>query len=256
VGALWARTRGGVGLACRKRDAHDAAVTCEPPAYRVGALYVYSCVLLQLAVTFGLSRHGVKTRLIGEVDPTLKPILFRPPVNMPRRDVYGTRGKRRHGACGGRATSGNAHTRQNIASAEASTSELCVWRASAPVTPSSGVRYQHTYQSWGSTPVQRSADRRTVERIERTTTVQYSSRAYTGQAVPREDDGARDARQGASGRHAEGESPKRDVNQPPSKPEASVLCVRRSAARAPRGLLAKPAAISMSGMQTRNARKV
>ena len=135
----------------------------------------------------------------------------------------GTRGKRRHGACGGRATSGIAHTRQNIASAEASTSELCVWRASAPVTPSSGVRYQHTYQSWGSTPVQRSADRRNSGTDERTTTVPVK--------MPREDDGARDARQGASGRHAEGESPKRDVNQPPSKPRGkrSLRTAKRSA---------------------------
>jgi len=51
---------------------------------------------------------------------------------------------------------------------------------------------------------------RTVERIALTTTVRVK--------MPREDDGARDARQGASGRHAKGESPKRDVNQPPSKP--------------------------------------
>jgi len=126
--------RGGVGLACRKRDAHDAAVTCEPPAYRVGVI-----IFLLLAVPSAYqgmmgSKHGSSVRL--------KPSFFRPPVNIPRKD--GTRAKRRHSACGGRATSGIARTRHNIASAEASTSELCVRGASAPVTPSSGVRYQHT----------------------------------------------------------------------------------------------------------------
>ena len=58
-GSVVGSNSGRVGLACRKRDAHDAAVTCEP--------LTELALIFHLAVTFGLSRHGVKTRFIGEV---------------------------------------------------------------------------------------------------------------------------------------------------------------------------------------------
>jgi hypothetical protein len=116
-----------------------------------------------------------------------------------------------------------------------------------------GCPQQHTYQSWGSTPVQRGQPiSRPAEQWNGLNKgrLQYRSRCRAKQMA-----------RGTPAKARAGGMPRGNRQSATSfshrrSPKASVLCVRRSAARAPRGLLAKPKTIPMRGMQTCDARKV
>jgi len=152
------------------------------------------------------SGHGVKTQLIGEVDPTLKPSLFRPPVNMPRKDVRDAgeeapRRLRRSRDKRDRPYASQYRQRRSVnvralRPARVGARHAVVW---CPLSTHISQLGKHT--------------RSAVSRPEHWNGL----KGRLPVKMPRED-GARDARQGASGRHAGGESPKCDVNQPPSKP--------------------------------------